>query len=330
MPFSITIQPAAGGSYLENAAANLAPGAWTQLSGMNGLTWALIEANSLGGPNENMVEFGHKGVYDPVRKKIRFWGGPHASGSQSATIEYDVATNTWARVTNSPFAGGAHGYDLNAMNPTTGEHFIRHYLSTAGSRWNGTTWSTWTPDPGNGNYWGLDWSPTRNGILAFSEQSGVRFWNGSTWSAIATVTGRTVGFHFVVVAHKTNGTAWIQDGNGSTVNWRLNADNTITRLDTLAAPPITLGSSGSNGRFSVYDYRTGRFVVANPFGSAFYDFDLATNTWTSLGNKAPLNCPDLSNVEGFVTAIPDFGGVILYFMASGTNGTPRAYLYKHS
>jgi hypothetical protein len=121
---------------------------------------------------------------------------------------------------------------------------------------------------------------------------------------------------------------WIQDGNGSSNHWRLDASGAITKL---TQAPLNLGCCGSGGVLSTYDYYSEKMIVADPFGNRWYEYDIVTDRWRSFANSLPLDASqhDASNVEGFVTPISSYG-VILYVMGRGTGASPQAFLYRHT
>lgn len=320
--------PGGGQTALQAGAQGLARGQWCQI-GMPGLTWSLIVAPSA--PGEHVLEFASSGVYDPVRRKVRYFGGPH-SGSMHC-IEYDEAGNQWSRCSNPPGASGGHGYDHNAVDPQTGDHYVRLYLTNRFLRWDGSSWQSIANnscDPGLSQEpaIGMTWDSTRGGLVTFSDAGGACFWNKATnsWSQVAADPGLTGSYHFVAEHNPRVGATWLTDGNDSIKHYRLTA-NGITEL---RQAPLGLSCCGGGGVLSSYDYGSEKIIVANPFGNQWYEFDLAADTWRPFNSSLPLDNElyDATNVEGIVVPISSYG-VLLYVMGRGTSRDPHAFLYRH-
>lgn len=312
-------------SYLATQAQALPPGSVVELTGMGGLTAALVDA----GEGENYLEYGHKGIYDPVRRKMRFLGGPHTTGKAMVCLEYGVDANGWSQASRPGAGYELHGYDHNAVD-AAGNHFVRRTNSNVYDKWDGSAWASVTANNIQAALGepacGFDWSPLF-GLVTLEDSNGVTTLAGGagSWVSRGTPPGLSGSFHFVCAAHKGNGTVWLQDANGQSNHWRMNADASYT---TLAAPPISLGCAGTAGRFTTFDHRTGHYVVVDPTaGGHTWDFDLAADTWTDKGVLVPIN-DDL--FEAFAVSISDFGGVHFYLKDQGPGVAPKALLYKHA
>ncbi|WP_405240863.1 hypothetical protein [Lentisalinibacter orientalis] len=256
-------------------------------------------------------------------------------------IKYDEGSNSWSLEdqTTTGLPNGGHGYDLTSIDPTTGDVYVSVYNSNGLWRRNGIDGS-WTKVGDNPIIScnaqtcasGSTWDIRRNGYLRFgdSSESGVTIWrkDEANWSQLAPASefgGFNAGYHFWAGYHRTSGIVWLHDGNGSSKHWRLNANDSI---EALRPPPISLGCCGNNGRFTTYDFRTDRFVVADPYTNRFYDYDVEDDVWTSLGTKVPLN--QSGAPEAFVAPIDAHGGVIMYVVGRGTGNDPKVYVYKHA
>jgi len=331
-------------------AASMQPGTWAELS-TNGLTWDLIQPSGGGKcSTENHLEYGATGVYDVINKKIGILTGPH-TGTAAGTCSpenivfllYDETNNSWS-LENQNITGlpkGGHGYDLTALDPATGDMYVSLYNSNGfwRRRANGT-WQSLGNNPltfceGVTCASGSTWDPNRNGYIRFGDSSeqGVTLWNKSTgtWTQLASHNAFGAfggGFHFWADLHPPTGLIWLHDANGVSKHWKLNTNNTVTAL---ATPPLSLGCCGGSGRLSTYDFRTQKFVVANPFNNAMYEYDIVSDSWRSLGsNLVPFNHTfDTSNVEAFVTPINAYGGLIMYVVGRGSGADPKVFLYKH-
>jgi hypothetical protein len=340
--------PSNGQTALEAAGNGIVEGAWCELS-TYGLTWSLIQPSGGGNcPNENHLEFGSTGVYDPKTKTAGVLSGPHSGTVGGACypenivfLLYDEIRNEWSLenqdITGLPNAG--HGYDLTSVDPASGDMYVSTYNSN--SLWRRSAAGEWqligdNPIIGcNGITCasGTTWDSKRNGYVRFGDSSerGVTLWSKSTgtWSQIAPDSafgGFNKGYHFWAGYHRSTGQLWLHDGNGSFKHWRLNTDGTVSPL---SQPPITLGCCGSNGRLSAYDFRTDRFVVVDPYTNTFFDFDIVSDEWVNLGAKIPMNWNE-SDIEIFVISIDAYGGLLMYVVAPGTGSDPIAYVYKHT
>jgi hypothetical protein len=318
-----------GQSALQSAASALAPGQACRFN-MNGPSWQLLQAPPRA--DENHFEFGANGVYDAIRKKIRYFGGPHTGDMQC--LEYDEASNQWSRCTNPPNAGGGHGYDHNVVDPKTGHHYVRLYNSARFFYWNGATWTRIADNncdrSTNEPAIGVAWDEDRNGIITFSDNAGVCFWSKADdrWTHIGEPKGILRSYHFLAEYNPRTKLMWLQDGNGSTKHWSLDASG---RINEQKPAPIPLGCCGKGGVMSAYDHASGKFVVADPFNNALYEYDIAADSWRKLALSIPLDQTtyDASNVEGIVVPVAAYG-VIVYVMARGKDRPAQAFLYKHA
>ena len=309
-------------SYLQAQAALLSSGQSSTLS-LTGLSEALIDM----GAGENMLEYGHKGVF--TNGRFYYLGGPHSNGINQVFLEYIESTNTIARITAPSSGYTLHGYD-HCTADTSGNVYTRRTNTNVFDKFNGSSWANSIP---NNSFMsaagepacGFDYSPTRNALLAFDDTAGLtqHVLGAGAWTQLATAasfTGLAGSFHFVVVAHRNNDTVWIQDGSGNNHHWRLNANNTIT---TLATPPINLGCSGAGGKYSFHDVGSGKFIVQDPATNHIWEFDLANDSWVDKGVKMDMNN---AAVEGLVIAVPAYGCAIYIAVHDGT--PPQAVLYK--
>ena len=124
---------AAFASALSQLAANMQPGQFAELTGMNGFNNGNILLASGGGcsSGDYITEYANKAVWNSVANKFQFVGAPHGSNCTNAliTVFYDEPTNTWSTGPQALNSNVAHAYDHNTINPATGEHYYRHYNS---------------------------------------------------------------------------------------------------------------------------------------------------------------------------------------------------------
>jgi hypothetical protein len=337
-----------GSTYLESAALGVASGQYCVLS-MGGLTSELVTPAGTGNcPNESHLEYAHAGAYDPVNRRIGVASGPHTGtvtgecGQENYVfLLYDEATNMWSLEDQSKtgFSSSGHGYDLTAVDPTTGDFYVSAYNTeslwrrNANGSWQSLTGPTSMSCTSATCASGATWDTNRRGYIRFGDgqEDGVWLYSkaSGSWSKLtddSAFGGFNTGYHYTADFHPSTGLVWLQDGNGSSKHWKLNPNNTVTALH---AAPMNLGCCGSGGALSAYDGRTQKFVVVNPFSNAMYEFDIVNDAWSSVGAPVPLNNADSSDVEGFVVSLPRYE-VIMYVMArgGGGHGTPQAFLYK--
>ena len=97
----------------------------------------------------SLLYWNDSGVWDPVKKKVRWVGGPGtccANPADYKMITYDVETDTW-EVRSTPFSGSGHAYDGNAFNPIDGIHYFGLFGSNTVKTWNDTVWSVLPQSP---------------------------------------------------------------------------------------------------------------------------------------------------------------------------------------
>ncbi len=316
----------AGNSALRAASDALAEGASCTLS-TQGLTWNLIVATEV--PNEHVLEYGSQAIYDAVRKKVRYLGGPHSG--RMKCLEYDEATNQWSECPLPDGVTYGHGWDHNTVDPATGDHYILRYLTNSFRRWDGARWNAIADDdrcllgqmePAIG----LTWDSRRGALVNFSDSGGVCLWTKATnsWRSLGNAPGVSASYHFIARFHPPSGLIWLTDGNnGSRNHWKVDTNDRITAL---SPAPLDLGCCGSNGVLSTYDYRSGKMIVVHPSSNRWFQYDIVNDSWQQFEN--PLKLSDDEGIEGIVTPIESYG-TILYVMSRGTGETPQAFLYKH-
>lgn len=335
---------ASGSSVLERAANGLAAGNWCEFTGsaaMGGLSWALIQDPN--GGNGSVFEYANKGVYDPVRKEVRYVGIADTSPGPPDELKYliySASTNQWSTATKPFIQWGSHTWDVNAVDPASGCNYINDPRSANFWRWCGSSWAALPSNAAvSGEILACTWDEKRGGLLCWSERNtGVQLWTPGagnslpgTWSEIFSIGGCSGEcLNFIAAYDRNSGYVFLGSGNNNNTNYRRYSPTGVMTTHTAPTAIICCGGGG-NSKLGVYDYRTGKVVFHNPSGSAKWDLDLATNTWRSLGNAGPpLNNIDPGNTQSIVVAIPDHGGVILYLVRPSVGAAPRAYLYKHN
>ncbi len=87
--FCLALSPAfVYSSSLSSLAASMAPGTWAELS-TNGYTRSLLSTGSV----DLVINYANKGVWDAVKKEVRFAGKGHQESRKF--IIYQESNNTW-------------------------------------------------------------------------------------------------------------------------------------------------------------------------------------------------------------------------------------------
>jgi len=303
---------------------------------MGGLTWSLVQDPNMG--NGSVLEYANKGIYDPVRKEIRYVGvGDTSPGGSDETkyLRYRVSTNQWSEEAKPFIDQQSHTWDFNAVNPVTGYNYIVKARTGDFWQWNGSSWSSIA---GNSDFSAqlpaCTWDETRVGLVCSARSAGVQIWRPSTgiWSSLGTPPGFTnPPYHQVIHYHRQSGDLLVgYGGNDPTKFWRLKQNGTF---EALTAPTsLECCGNASEAKLTAFDYRTGKFLVLRGKGSLqsnLWEYNFTTNVWTNLGNRIPV-VRTASSDWGIIVPIQDFGGVVLIIKQPGPQTTPTAYLYKHN
>lgn len=320
-------------SYLATQAAALAANSWVELTGMGGLTWALIKSPT--GEEQSILDFGNKGCRNAVGKAVSFVGGAHPGSVDF--INYDEASNNWAKGTKPFTADTIHAWDNETTDPATGD--VYYYQKTTGNFWVKTyatgLWSQIASNSGIAakETIGLCWDPVRGGLVCFTDATGADLWTKSnnTWSNLKSIGSFSgIGGSFDMTAHYVTGTGdiWLGDGNNSPNQfWKLTPAGVLTKQ---GASPIPIECAGSAGNMSVNDSNSGKIAVINPRVGAnqIRLWSAAPDSWATMSpSNGAITLNDASPISGFVTDIFDYG-VLLFIVGTSTGNAPRALLLR--
>ena len=282
-------------SPLARLAASMQSGQWASFTA-NNFNFALIDA----GGGHSILEFASRGHWDPVHKKIQFWGMGHLSGQ--ALITYDDATNAWSRDNaQATSSNWGHGYQHLALNPANGDLYLRLYNSgTIRKKPYDQPWeSVASFDNGVNNQvaGALEWVPQLNGGaggLAFADTGGVRFSNAAVsiwgWQISAT----SGNYHQNGVAINS---AFYFGGGSSSAFWRLDASGNVTRV---ADSPVPFGVTAMH--LIPHPNGVDALLVGPGAGGSTYQYNAVANTWNLLGPN------QLNSGQWWVgITIPDYG-----------------------
>jgi len=302
----------AGASVLSNLANSLTPRKW----GIMPLNTSL-GALSL---HYSLLFWNDSGVWDPVKKKIRWVGGPGtccANPADYKMITYDEEANTWA-VGSTPFSGSGHAYDANAFNPRLGLHYFCLIGSSSVRTWNDVSWGSLPDAPISATTPSLTWFPDINagngGLVYHGDNGNLAWYDGSSWKTLSSV-GLSSYNAFSQYNPVYKG-VWL-GGCGSRSSWFLDTNLNVRKL---ADAPVSMANGSTmhtcdpvSGNFLVYDHGT----------DLWYELDMADDTWSQVTDMTPKFA--LNN--SFHVPIPEYGVILVFDHASSAK---FVYVYKNA
>jgi hypothetical protein len=316
---------AAQASTLSDAAASLDPGESVKLGG--------TIANSVLSPSgANFIMWASSGVWDPTRREARFVGKRYSLFPHNYLV-YSENSNSWSSDRSLPGEltcnCNGHGYDHNAIDPTTGTSYYRVYNSRTIWAWNGS-WNTLPQIPGSVDIAAsISWV---NGLgLVYVDKYNLVYYNGSSWQSLGSAPA--VNYHNVSEYNPTSNTLIYGGGNGVSAMWKLDANR---RVASIKSPPFPQGASETQ-TVLVSDPSSDQFISWQKRSTSWAAYDVGSDTWSTLqrstgdGSSPSRGVPNLStaDVAGAVIGIPiSTYGVIMFVQYTGSGGD--AWLYKHS
>jgi hypothetical protein len=304
-------------SVLSDRAANLSARQWMPLTINN------ASLNSLD-LHYSLLYWNDSGVWDPIKQKIRWVGGPGtccANPAEFKMINYDVAADSFS-LHDTPYSGSGHAYDGNAFNPHTGHHYFAIFGSPNIRVWNDTAWSNLPTAPISGTTPSLTWFPDVNGgqgVLMFLGNSGaLAQYDGISWRSISGISlGSINSFsEYNPVLKKV----WIGGGNGTgKKHYLLDTNMVVTPLPNA---PFELGNGIA---YHTCDPVSGNFLVFVKSTKAWWEFNPVAGTWETITDMTPVFT--FPSTDLFHVPIPEYG-VILFFFHSGS--AKYVYLYRHT
>jgi hypothetical protein len=291
-------------------------------------TWVeMPENNSLKNMSldYSIFYYNDSGCWDPLNKRMRWVGGPGTCCANPAIYQiltYDEASDTWSRQ-STPYSGSGHGYDGNALDPGTGDHYFTRYHDEIVHKYSGSSWSNLPTLPYSATAaMGLAWFPELNngqGGLVHVGGSGRSAWfNGSSWTAIPRPSQGWGSYHTFAEYNPVHKFVWLGGGNNNErVTYKLDAQLNLTRFQDA---PFNLRPNVS---VNSVDPISGKFIVRQNSDNSFWEFDPIADSWQEITGMA--NKP--ASLSGFNAPITDHG-VIMYLRHQ--NATRRVYLYRHT
>lgn len=304
-----------GTSALAALAASMSSGQWASFS-MGGMGYPLLDA----GNGYSITEYSARGHWDPVHRKIQYWGQGHYNNEK--LITWDDATNQWSVGAPASFGGIGHGYYHLAMDPATGDLYLRRFGSTAvKKKAYGGAWSDLSPFQNiSGQVAGaLEWLPSANagaGGLAFCDVKSLQTWSAasSAWTTRSSTLSGLGNYHNWGVA--AGSAFYCGGGNGSTAMYRLDANGTVS---TAPSTPITAGV----GSGIVLRHPDGQQLLLFAQGATGAVHRFNGSSWTTHGTHQIGGATNL----WFGVPVSTYG-VIVFVAQTINSATPTVKVYK--
>jgi hypothetical protein len=289
-------------------------------------------------------------VWDPVNREMRYIGKKESNNPLHFLV-YKETTNTWeidqyARPSSGPTSG--HGYDQNACDPSTGDHYWRDYGSSTADirKWNGSSWSD-VPEPtiGSGAYSdanSISYIP--EGLLLF-DKNRLGYYNGSSWVDLGLPTPPSGDwtYHLMSEYNEDSDTVIFGGGNDHRECYKLGPSRGVPAR--IADFPQDMNLTSQNDRPTLCSAPgTNKFLLHGGAGSGTltwweYDVDNDAAGWVvlteSVGdgsspqNGLPPLIKDGSDFHVTATPIQDYG-VSMWVNSVSVTGTQDVWIYKHS
>jgi hypothetical protein len=355
------VEAVCSGSTLPTLAANMAAGEWCQLAtinntgnqdvmGMNGVTGIVACTTS-----DYLSQFSNNTAWDPINQRLHYVGATHGNCYTGWHVVYSAATNAW---TTDTWPGGCqfgsptapcfnHPYDFNTIDPTTGDHYIRHYgvdlTMQHGHSANGLnlsyTLTSAVPTSTQGfpvmKYFtelgGVVWADPDFGVYLWTKatNSWTRLANTSTggpspvtlWgsgSACANSTGSTGAYS------PTKRVFIFSGGGGCTTVWKLDQNRTWTQM------PNAPAGIGINVSSLVADPASGDFLLLSNGSTTMRRLNPdGTGTWSTVSQTLPaVMSAGLGPGDGLTAAADTTHGVVIYVKYTGSS--TQMWLFKLS
>ena len=347
------MQDARAASPLETLANSMQPGTWATLT-TNNINATL--GPTYGGSSQNALAEGPKMLWDPITKKVLFFGSDHCDIALFVT--YDAATNTWQREPRASWMlpqtaycnGMMHGEDLASINPAAGNYYYREFFlySRNVHRYN-TTSKTWTDLPlmGGANDYiessvGVEFFPEMNSLVVVNGGGGVPAQNKIYVYSETTGQWTTIplgqsgpgdsyrNFARYNPVHKV--VLFSIVGFGDRRLWKLDASGTVTRLRDA---PIGLGimcPCDAPAVILLADPVTGDYIVIEKDTKALWRYDVVTDTWTKTSTQVPASVFTTAydaNVI-FSVSVATISTYGVHWFTSCDHSSCRVNLYKYA
>lgn len=304
-----------GSSAIASLAASMSSGQWAGFS-MGGMGVSLLDV----GGGHSITEFSARGHWDPVHKKIQYWGQGHYEAEKLVT--WDDAANQWSVGAGANLTQPEHAYYHLALDPASGDLYLRQYGSaTIKKKPYGGSWTNIASCKNTGNQvaGGLEWLAGLNGGaggLAFCDTLSVETWHPATnaWTMRNSSLSGLGSYHNWIVA--AAGSIYFGGGNGSSTMYRLAANGTVS---SAPSTPIQAGV----GAGIVMRHPDGNQLLLFSQGATGAIYRFNGSSWVSHGTHQIGGATNL----WFGVPIPDYG-VVLFVAQTASTGVPVVKVYK--
>lgn len=322
----------------------------TLIQGMSSGTWAtwsggVLSASITNPSNDDPVTSNSLNCHwDPVNKRMQFYGKGHGSLYQSLMLDFSDSTNTWINTNPPPSASGLangafHQFNGETMDPVTGDLYFWKFGNVAYRRVAGqTSWSS-LGNPSQGDHAQLAGAAFNrysgaSGALYVGSLYGIDKWDrtNQTWSQISNGSGLTLGNHCCGFFDEASQAAYFCGGD-STANVKIATNGTCTQKNAL--PVVVDNQTSSNnvgcivdGYVSAYAPTSG--IVRKPMiikpGGNMWEYNSASDSWSQI---AGVTAPDstVTNNALFCGYVSTYDCVVM-FRQTDAGGGATASVYK--
>jgi hypothetical protein len=312
-PTTVEVIPA-GTSALARLAASMSSGQWASFS-MGGMGTSLLDAGS----GHSITEFSARGHWDPVHKKIQYWGQGHNAADK--LITWDDATNQWS-VNGSAGTGTiGHAYYHLALDPATGDLYLRVYNSTTVKKKPyGGSWTSIASFQNIANQvaGALEWFPALNngaGGLVFCDTLSAQTWNPASNSWAVRISSLLLGnYHNWAAAGGAS--LYFGGGVGSSAMYRMSASGSVT-----SAPSTPIEAGVEKG--IVLRHPDGNQLLLFSQGTSGTIYRFNGSSWSTQGTHQIGGATDL----WFGVPVFDYG-VVLFVAQTTSTDTPVVKVYR--
>jgi hypothetical protein len=326
------------------------------VSGMSSNTWATWTqgsfpaslSNPLFAQNEDPVTSNSLNCHwDPVNKRIQFYGRGHGNAYQSLMLDFTDASNSWSNTDTPPFAAGIsngqfHQFNGETVDPVTGDLYFWAFGNTVKRRVAGQNSWTTLGNPGQGDHGqdaGAAWNrySGASGALYVGSFYGIDKWDRATqsWSVLNSgfgAGGLTLGNHCVGFFDEASQAVYFCGGDG-TANVKVATNGTCTQKNSI--PWQVDNQTSSNNVASIVDsYISARAdtngTVRKPTiikpGGNMWTYTSATDTWAQIaGVTAPASTA--TNNALFCGYVSTYDCILMFRQTDSTGGA-TASVYK--
>jgi len=220
-------------------------------------------------------------VWDPIRKRILWVGGPGQCCTKVPRyelIKYLESDNKWA-LEHTPFVKAGHAYDANAYDPDTDTLYFSLFRDRKVKVYKGNKWSTLSTLPFSApDASSITWFPDINekGALVYvGANRNIALYSDRKWQRIIPPSGFSWGgYHVFSEYNHRHKLVWFGGGkNNDKSHYALYADG---RIKKFSQAPISLGVGKA---LHTYDPLTGNLIVLDLKTKHLWEFNVGKDEW---------------------------------------------------